>query len=619
LIHLKNNRAALTTESINKIIELTLQQHPKFLMNPSKANDITRLSINEFALYPAAKRGPLTLDGFNKLLLKIQELAEKYPDNLHFLLATIPVKITRKVNAKMTDVVENFGVYVESGQETRVRPFAKAYSSNIDPVYPNTVLLDFRDKTLNFESIADFSTMNTNKGSMTIAYGGIFQTKTLSGKSIRIAIDICIDYYKKVAKRRTIYQLDTSARTGVVIESTVASEQLTSNTYNKILLDSQITNTITQIDPAFSINGSIHLGNQVVSFVDRMLLANPKFGSKIVIDVYDPIILKPHTKKLQARINKINAFALRLSALHIYRDQRPTEIDEVSHEINRHIIKPVLDELINLKQYPDIQTELSNLPTNHAKIIKILKKINLKKKNDALSLYVENSIQLLKIEKRATQAIKEQLIETAPVKQCPPKLATPPDTDIDKLQTSKAERVDVNPVFSFATSGLNSLFSTVKKSIGSPDAQTPLPDQTEHKTAASSTFTEPLSFQEALVVLQYAAHYSPFTLPWNRVVNLTSTDINRLNENLDALDNLDLQFEKLKDKYAYRFDVNTQQFSEMHMLLKNTRSEIQQMLTRKTKTDASFRQLQNRIVTLQEKMPNTNAEIQQARHVRRSR
>ena len=101
------------------------------IMDVKKTNQITRLSLNEFSLYPNEKRGPLTLSGYNQFLQRVIQIAQKCPENLHLLLATVPVLFPDKN-------VSNFAVYIQCGANPILTSFAKNYSSEYDPVYPNT-------------------------------------------------------------------------------------------------------------------------------------------------------------------------------------------------------------------------------------------------------------------------------------------------------------------------------------------------------------------------------------------------------------------------------------------------------------------------------------------------
>lgn len=101
-----------------------------------RLNHITRLSLPEYALYPAEKRGPLTLNGLNKLLQEIEFIAQWNPENLHLLLGTVPVRTIH-------DQVHNICIYVECGKNPRLHLVVKALPASRDLRYPGTTNSNF--------------------------------------------------------------------------------------------------------------------------------------------------------------------------------------------------------------------------------------------------------------------------------------------------------------------------------------------------------------------------------------------------------------------------------------------------------------------------------------------
>lgn len=122
-------------EAIQQEIENILTINHSYF-HPQHLNDITRLSLNEFSLYPHAEQGPLSLEGFHQLISKLEEMARYYPQNLHLMIATMPVKLT-------DNQVHNMAIHIQCGKLPIIHPFAKAIPSTVDPVYPNTVNPNF--------------------------------------------------------------------------------------------------------------------------------------------------------------------------------------------------------------------------------------------------------------------------------------------------------------------------------------------------------------------------------------------------------------------------------------------------------------------------------------------
>jgi hypothetical protein len=109
----------------------TLAKHAMAGKDNKDPHHITRVILNEFSLYPHRDRGPLSLAEFNSLREKINEIAQRYPQNLHLLLASIPVKINQ-------NEVVNLVMYVQCGEHPIIHTSTKARPSHVDPVYPNT-------------------------------------------------------------------------------------------------------------------------------------------------------------------------------------------------------------------------------------------------------------------------------------------------------------------------------------------------------------------------------------------------------------------------------------------------------------------------------------------------
>lgn len=111
------------------------------IMDPKKLNHITRLTLNEFSLYTNKNRGPLTIKGFKMLLKAIERMAADLPENLQFVISSIPVKTfieeeDEKQAIQQIAVLRNMAITVDCGKTPRVRPFAKSFPPPNDPKYP---------------------------------------------------------------------------------------------------------------------------------------------------------------------------------------------------------------------------------------------------------------------------------------------------------------------------------------------------------------------------------------------------------------------------------------------------------------------------------------------------
>jgi len=135
-------------------------------MLPEKKDYITRLSINEFALYPHRDRGPLTLKGFEKLLSHVEKLAQLCPENLHLLFGSIPVK-TEENSPHNKDhyFMHNIVIFVQGGSLTKLNIFSKAIPDKSDPSYPKTENRAFHLSAIKDESARIAKSAFTSKNS----------------------------------------------------------------------------------------------------------------------------------------------------------------------------------------------------------------------------------------------------------------------------------------------------------------------------------------------------------------------------------------------------------------------------------------------------------------------
>lgn len=561
-------------------------------MDPNKKHHITRIALNEFALYPHEKRGPLSLEGFHHLMKKIEILAREYPDNFHLVLATIPVKINE-------DDVKNIGIYIECGAHPSFHPFTKTVVSKIDPIYPNTKTLEYVAGNDHLkDSIPDVISLHGL--GLSIQQSGNFVCKTAGGKKFRVGVDTCLENQFKTVKRLVNQQLDSTSRTALSLEPILASHLLPANTAD-IEPESGITDTIVHIDPKYSAQrGALRQESSVEKPIDTHHITNPAFGSHTVIDQYAQRILEPHTGKLHKKISDLNQFSMRLLALHIYRDQHLAKIDLVSKEINTHILKPLIELLAKLKMISEEESlkELITQNLDRENIKLFLQQLSNENSNNSNLIHlISNTLHLLMIEETEMLFIKEQLL-----------LATFNDNTIlhtNTTQTLERSEQDVNN-FTFHLPVIE------QKEIGTP---TQLLSKTAHSNLTAfddtqnlefnnsgSTFGKPLTFLENLVVVQYITYFSMFTLPWNKVQQITAEDFTLLHSNLNTLDNLEKQIQNIKDTRS----VDEGDCAEILNVLKHTRIDVNNMLSTHTKTNANFIQIQKRISRIQDMVSSMN-------------
>ncbi|MEO8401454.1 MAG: hypothetical protein ABI597_06600 [Gammaproteobacteria bacterium] len=104
------------------------KNNEKLTLHQSDQNKITRLSLNEFSLYPHGE--PLTLQEFESVTEEIKKLARKFQPNLHLNLASLPVIGQDKK-------IYNIIIYVQCGELPSLQTFIKTIPSDLDTSYYN--------------------------------------------------------------------------------------------------------------------------------------------------------------------------------------------------------------------------------------------------------------------------------------------------------------------------------------------------------------------------------------------------------------------------------------------------------------------------------------------------
>ncbi len=176
-------------------------------MKSTHKNNLTRVTLNEFGFYPHPTSGPLTQDELQYILGKLDELAQKYPDNLHLSLGTLPVLYSE-------NAVRNIGIYIQCGQHGAINVFSKAIPYNTDPIYPNTVNVDFsaenptawiNDMSLHLNKVTEHFQNKFGVFIQNIQHANT--PKYINGLSKLVdATNNYIEHFKKLIKRDTKYK-----------------------------------------------------------------------------------------------------------------------------------------------------------------------------------------------------------------------------------------------------------------------------------------------------------------------------------------------------------------------------------------------------------------------------
>lgn len=644
-----------------------LAEYTSPAIDPDKSNRITRLTMNEFSLYPHKDRGPLSLNGFQQLVEEIDIAARYAPENLHLILGTVPVQ-TRDGH------IQNIAIFVQCGKWPMLHTFAKAVPSHIDPVYPKQKNLNFRDLTneiIILSSVQRIPSGAISQNGRTIHYGGNIICKTAGGATFRTVIDICLDHHFAVGKNLMLQETERSHHS--VPLPLQASYVLSSNV---ILLEPSnvVTEWSIQADPIFS-SQMKSLRKRLDIYIKpdlRETIENPKFGSQTIVDGYPYRTLTTHKKEIDERIQSHNQFHNKLTALHLYRSQHVSELKEIDIEINEHILTPVLALKNKSKKWEKEISELQSFVTDRSQLIAALERLLKKSLLVKLNKEIAVAIRLLKQEQKITAEFqgffssnensKKRLVPYSSVKQNKKersllktkksfesqsvvdspnsKNATPYLAD-SKIEVTRDFRLAFNessylPIMNSSASVMKQLRINPKITCSSPMPVVAKNDSYPNAVAIStieshSTFGQSMSVNDKLQVCQVVLHYVSDFLPWNRVCSLSDKQRNRIKEIAQDLIEIQQRLDGIEAKphSQYQFIVKSPKYQEAKRLVIKTRMELSAIQTRMMGSTSQIGEIEARVSYVNRLMGDITSKtakkearllnIQEKRRARRAR
>lgn len=157
-------------------------------VKPKALNKITRLSVNECALY--TNETPLSEAEYEVLVKHIEQIAKDLPVNVHLALGTVAVALDNRTPKLQL----NISLYVQGGggEQAKMFPTAKAHPNVADREYENYKLYGkFLNNTLtklkNFDERVDSTNVSAN-------YNPVFIVETEGGAKVTVGVDKCLDY-----------------------------------------------------------------------------------------------------------------------------------------------------------------------------------------------------------------------------------------------------------------------------------------------------------------------------------------------------------------------------------------------------------------------------------------
>jgi hypothetical protein len=204
-------------------------------------NNVTRLSFNEYYFYPGKKRGPLSFDTLKNFTIEIEKLASQLPENLHLVLASLPVVDLKKQ-------VSNMVIHVQCGEVPVIHMFAKAIISNNEPAYPDTKAIEFCAHAFNPISRTALGPDANENGS--INFSSPILCETFGGAKFWAVIDICAEHELGIAKQALNREIAIRIRDQSQNIPELITHVVVSN--STFLYDENILSaTVTHVDPTY--------------------------------------------------------------------------------------------------------------------------------------------------------------------------------------------------------------------------------------------------------------------------------------------------------------------------------------------------------------------------------
>ncbi len=250
LYHPSSHYAQLDTfkrliDHISLIAEIAAKVHQHYYCQLSTSgayeikekcyNNITRVALNEFALYT---KQPLNLDQFNELMGCVEAIAKRHLENIHWVLSSLAV-VTKDRK------VLNICLYIQCGQEPVIHVVTKANFAAGDPTFAKTKY--FTQKT--YPSLKGKSSQFTaGEPNGVISNNGIFEITTRGGAKFLQIVDICLDYYDEhsIKNLLTLLDMTTSQRTDFLPKQ--VNHLITANTIG-LSYEKNISTMVTLVDP----------------------------------------------------------------------------------------------------------------------------------------------------------------------------------------------------------------------------------------------------------------------------------------------------------------------------------------------------------------------------------
>lgn len=241
--HCINIETPIQSSDSRMLVEPNSNSNLNFLkIKQESENHITRLVTNEFMFYTKKR---FNAEEFSNLFSDILNLAKKQPENLHLVLSSFAVKA---LNKKTMNVV----AFITCGKNPTVHFIVKSHASRIDPIYYRNkngqrkpyLNIDIRTN----DTKAVFPKLNIQGREYQFSYNNISEITTLGGAKKIIAIEICLDHDKGLAKKNCQQFVESGLTYPLKIFPNQVSQIVTSNSID-LEYDKKLEDNPTHADP----------------------------------------------------------------------------------------------------------------------------------------------------------------------------------------------------------------------------------------------------------------------------------------------------------------------------------------------------------------------------------
>ncbi len=200
----EGDRLVRMVEHIRQIAKIASDAHEKRYLSEEKIRDesknkITRILLNEFSLF--TKETPLTETEMHRLISEIESIATTLHENVHLVLGTISVGTSK-------NDLYNQAIYVQGGTIPQITVIAKSNPKDSDQSYKGFNSPTSQPVTNKpHKTVTHFISPAAVEES-SVHYNPIIKCKTEGGAAFNVAISICYDYVKKVAKKSLLQEFN---------------------------------------------------------------------------------------------------------------------------------------------------------------------------------------------------------------------------------------------------------------------------------------------------------------------------------------------------------------------------------------------------------------------------